>query len=87
MNALEQYYKALDESSYDCKDADTIDVELQQVIKQLVEKGEHDIATLAELDRQVFSVNKSFDTKLDPENGTLNGLSWKFSGKKTLEDG
>lgn len=87
MNALEQYYKILDESSYDCKDVHTIDAELQKVYTQLIEENKKDIADKAELDRQVFSVNKSFDTKLDPEKGTINGLSWKFSGNQTLEDG
>jgi hypothetical protein len=87
MNALEQYYKVLDNSSYDCKDVHTIDDELQQVIKQLLENGETVLASKAELDRQVFSVRKSFDTSLDIEKGTINGLSWKFSGSQTLEDG
>lgn len=87
MNALERYLIKIDESSYDCKDVHIIDSELQEVGKQLTNEGHGDIVALAELDRQVFSIRKSFDTKLDPINGTVNGLSWEFSGTQTMEDG
>ena len=87
MDALERYLKKIDESTYDYKDVHIIDSELQEVEKQLTQDGYPDIVATAELERQVFSVRKSFDTKLDHENGTMNGLSWKFSGTQTLEDG
>ena len=86
MNALEAYLKKLDESSYDIKDVHTVNKEFQQVNNQLIEEGTRDIVTIAELDRQVFAVQKSFDTKQDNENGTINGLSWQMSGTQTLED-
>lgn len=87
MNALEKYLKKIDESSYDCKDAHTINTEFQQVCTQLNNEGKQDIVAIADLDRQVFSVQKSFDNKLDIEKGIINGLSWQMSGNQTLEDG
>lgn len=87
MNALEDYLKKIDESPYDCMDAHTIDTEFQQVCMQLHDQGNQDIFAIADLDRQVFSVQKSFDNKPDNEKGTVNGLSWKMSGSKTLGDG
>ncbi|MCD4678237.1 MAG: hypothetical protein K8S18_19925 [Desulfobacula sp.] len=87
MNALEQYLKKIDESSYDCKYVHTINSEFQQVRKQLIEEGKQDIAAIADLDRQVFSVQKSFDNKPDNEKGIINGLSWQMSGTQTLKDG
>jgi len=87
MNTLEQYLKKIDESSYDCKDVHTINSEFQQVCQQLFEEGKQDIAAIADLDRQVFSVQKSFDKKPDNEKGIINGLSWQMSGTQTLEDG
>ncbi len=87
MNALEKYLKKIDESSYDCKDVHTINSEFQLVCKQLLEEGKQDIAAIADIDRQVFSVQKSFDKKPDNEKGIINGLSWQMSGTETLEDG
>ncbi len=87
MNALEKYLKVIDESSYDCEDVHSINKEFQQVCTQLYNEGKNDIAEIADLDRQVFSVQKSFDKKADNERGVINGLSWQISGTKTLEDG
>ena len=87
MNALEKYLKKLDEGSYDCKDVHTINTELQQVGTQLHDEGKLDVAKIADLNRQVFSVRKSFDKKPDIEKGIINGLSWQMSGTQTLEDG
>ncbi len=87
MNVLEKYLKKIDESSYDCKDVHTINSELQQVCTQLHDEGKQDIVAIADLDRQVFSVQKSFNKKPDNEKGVINGLSWQMSGTQTLEDG
>lgn len=87
MNELEKYLKKIDGSSYDYKDVHTINSEFLQVCKQLLEEGKQDIAAIADLDRQVFSVQKSFDKKEDNEKGIINGLSWQMSGTQTLEDG
>lgn len=87
MNALEKYLKLIDESSYDHTDAHVINSGFQEVCKQLIKDGENELAEIADLDRQVFSVQKSFDYKKDAEKGTINGLSWQISGTRTLEDG
>lgn len=87
MNALEQYYKKIDESTFDCADVSTINSGFLQACKQLSQEGRNEIALIADLDRQVFSVQKSFETKLDEEKGTINGLSWQMSGTQTLADG
>lgn len=87
MDALEQYLKKIDESLYDCEDVHTINSEFQQVCKLLFEEGKNELAKIADLDRQVFSVQKSFNYKVDAEKGSINGLSWQMSGTKTFEDG
>ena len=87
MNALEKYLEKIDESSYDCRDVHTINTEFQQVCTQLYEEGKQDIVAIADLDKQVFSVRKSFIKKPDNEKGIINGLSWQMSGTQTLEDG
>jgi len=87
MNPFEQYLMKLDESSCDCRDVHTINTEFQEVGKQLIDEGKADIVPICDLDRQVFSVQKSFDTILDIEKGTINGLSWQWSGFQTIEDG
>lgn len=87
MNTLEQYIKDLELGDYDARNVNAINSGFQQVIKQLLEEGQADIANEADLNRQVFSVQKSFDTKLDNEKGTINGLSWQMNGTQTLEDG
>jgi hypothetical protein len=87
MNPLEQYLISLDQSSYDCTDAHTINAEFQQVATQLFDENTVNILPICDLNRQVFSVVKSFDNLLDSENGTINGLSWQMSGTQTLEDG
>src|SRR5690554_7012607 len=87
MNALEKYLKLIDESSYDHTDVHLINSGFQEVCKQLIKDGENELAEIADLDRQVFSVQKSFDYKKDAEKGTINGLSWQISGTQTLEDG
>src|SRR6266496_2728687 len=87
MSELETYLKYLDESSYDHRDAEKINSEFQKVYTSLHEKGEVDNAMLTDLNRQVFAVQKSFDTKFDESEGTAYGLSWQMSGVQTLEDG
>lgn len=86
MNRLEQYLKKLDQSSYDCRDVHTINAEFLQLREQLVAEGKSEIAAIADLDRQVFLIRKSFDYKLDAEKGTIEGLSWQMSGTQTLAD-
>jgi hypothetical protein len=87
MNALELFLLKLDESSYDCRDAHTIYEEFQLIGAQLFNEERPDVALISNLDGQVFLVNKSFDIKLDKENGTINGLSPGMSGTQTFADG
>lgn len=42
---------------------------------------------LADLEWQAMNIRKSFDHKLNPEEGTLDGLSWQAAGTQPLEDG
>ncbi len=87
MNELDNFYLRLDESDFDCTSEHQINSELHEVSKQLFDKGENEILKFSELERQVFAIRKSFDTIIDEEKGTLNGLSWQSSGTQTLEDG
>jgi len=87
MNELEQFYKKLNQSDYDSRSSHEINSELQQVSTKLNEKKDFKTLEISELERQAFSITKSFDKVEDSENGTINGLSWKMSGTQTLEDG
>lgn len=89
MNALETYHNKLDSSDYDCLDEDNINNEFQEVIKKLIDDGDQVNAHFAEIDRQSFAINKSFDFdyKDGKETKIVKGLSWKFSGTQTYQDG
>lgn len=87
LNAYEEYLKKLDSSNYTQNDSYTINKEFQEVIEKLVEVGQKDIALKADLDRQVFSVRKSFDNIDDKSKGTIRGLSWQMAGTQQLSDG
>lgn len=87
MTALEIYLQQLDNSSYDRQDIQTINSEFQQLAEKLESEGNSEEAKLADLNRQVFSVRKSFNYSENKYEGTLKGLSWMTSCNKTLEDG
>src|SRR5690554_4837132 len=87
MTALEIYLRELDNSSYDHQDIQTINSEFQQLTGKLESEGNSEEAILADLNRQVFSVRKSFNYMDNKSEGTLKGLSWMTSANKTLEDG
>src|SRR5690554_2961436 len=87
MTALDTYLHQLDNGAYDCKDIHTINSELQRVTEQLLEMNKIEDAMLSELNRQVFSVRKSFKYEHNEAEGTIRGLSWMTSWDKTLEDG
>jgi hypothetical protein len=87
MNELEEFYEKLNKSNYDCRSEHQINSELHQISTQLLEKGESDILKYSELERLAFAIRKSFDTSLDVEKGTINGLSWQRAGTQTFEDG
>jgi len=85
MSTLEKYYKKLDESEYDCRDEHTINSEFQEVIQELIEAGDQETADLANVDREVFALRKSFDK--DPDTNDIKGITCQMSGTQTLEDG
>ena len=87
MNELEQFYEKLNQSDYDSRSSHEINSELQKVSTILNEKKDFKTLEISELERQAFSITKSFDKVEDSDNGTINGLSWKMSGTQTFEDG
>jgi len=87
MNELEQFYKKLNQSDYDSRSSHEINSELQKVSTKLNEEKDFKTLEISELERQAFSITKSFDKVEDSDNGTINGLSWKMSGTQTFEDG
>lgn len=87
LNAYEEYVNKLDSSNYGQSDSHIINKEFQEVIGKLVDAGQNDIALKADLDRQVFSVRKSFDNIDDENRGTIRGLSWQMAGTQHLADG
>lgn len=87
LNAYEEYVNKLDSSNYGQNDSHIINEEFQEVIRKLVDAGQNNIALKADLDRQVFSVRKSFDNIDDENRGTIRGLSWQLAGTQQLTDG
>lgn len=88
MNTLDEYYRFLDESGYDCHNEADINTGYQQVITTLIESGAHEQAKYAEVDRQALMLRKSFDLVTDEHNRSKpEGLMWMSSGKRILEDG
>lgn len=87
MNELEQFYEKLNGSDYDCRSNHTINSELQAISQILNEKEDFATLEISELERQAFSISKSFDRKQNDNDGTIDGLGWKTAGKKTFEDG
>lgn len=87
MNELEQFYEKLNQSDYDGRSSHEINSELQKVSTKLNDRKDFKTLEISELERQAFSITKSFDKVEDSDNGTINGLSWKMSGTQTFEDG
>lgn len=87
MNELEKFYEKLNQSDYDGRSSHEINSELQKVSTKLNDKKDFKTLEISELERQAFSITKSFDKVEDSDNGTINGLSWKMSGTQTFEDG
>lgn len=87
MSALDTYLNELDHSTYDCDDIHLIQNKLREIAEQLLKEGNIEEAKLSDLNRQVFSVQKSFEYKESAGNGQVAGMSWQFKGIKTLEDG
>ncbi|GMQ27558.1 DUF4209 domain-containing protein [Algoriphagus confluentis] len=86
MNSLQEFYNTLDVSDFDKSNEGEICDRLKQLTNLLSSKKSKD-AGLSELEREAFSIQKSFDYKNEPGNGKVAGLSWQFSGTQTLENG
>ncbi len=87
MSVLDIYLKELDNGTFDCSDIHLIQDELKKVSEQLSEAGDFEEAKLADLNRQMFSVQKSFEYKKSDTEGQATGMSWQIKGIRTLEDG
>lgn len=87
MNSLQEFYDFLDQSGYDHSDEGKISSSLKGLVNQLFQNENEEASQIAELERQAFSINKSFDQKAEEGNGKIDGLSWKLSGTQTLESG
>ena len=86
-NAYNDFLNKFDSPDYKTKDSYIINGEFQDVISKLTQDNMHSIALKADLDRQVFSVRKSFDYQDDENNGTSKGLSWQIFGTQRTESG
>ncbi|NLZ94711.1 MAG: DUF4209 domain-containing protein [Bacteroidales bacterium] len=86
MTLLEKYLHTLNNSSYDHDDASKINSEFQQLIEKLIKKDNHEDARIADLNREVFSVNKSFDYD-GAQDGTIRGLSYRMHWNQKKDDG
>jgi hypothetical protein len=87
MNTIQEYYDLIDNSTFDCNSKSEIECELKKLCEIYIQKNEQENAIFCNLEKQILSINKSFEYKMDKEKGTVNGLSWMFSGTQTLEDG
>jgi hypothetical protein len=75
----------MDNSNFDHANSNQINTDYQKVITELVDQKETELIKLANLEREVFSLQKSF--RIDQKTGIISGISWMFSGEKTLENG
>ncbi|TXE08843.1 DUF4209 domain-containing protein [Algoriphagus aquimarinus] len=87
MNSIQEFYVFLDQSYFDQSDVGEVTLLLEELAKKLVEKNDESKAQLANLEREGFLINKSFDQKAELDNGKIDGLSWQMSGTYTLKSG
>ncbi len=87
MNTLQEYYNFIDKGAFDCNSKSELDDALKKIGNASLQNKDHKNLKLCDLENQVLHINKSFKYKLDKEKGTINGLSWMFTGTQRLEDG
>lgn len=87
MDTLQEFYHRIDSCDFNYKSDLNLNNILQELHGKLYSEGKVDEANLCELERQIFSINKSFNYTKDDDKGTVNGLSYMFAGTETLEDG
>ena len=77
MNALELFYKELDESNWDVSQEGDINKALQKINEELLNKGLNSLQHFSEINRQVFFINKT----------PAKRLSARTFGTSKMEDG
>lgn len=87
MDTLQEFYDRIDSCDFNYKSDLNLNNILQELHGKLYSEGKVDEAKLCELERQIFSINKSFNYTKDDDKGTVNGLSYMFAGTETFEDG
>lgn len=87
MKSLQEFYDFLDYSEFDKSNEGELCDLIKRFTNDLIQSKREDEAKIAELERQIFSIQKSFDYKQETDNGKLDGLSWQFRGTQTLESG
>ena len=87
MDTLQEFYDRIDSSDFNYKADLNLNKTLQELYVKLHSSSDEDEANICELERQIFSINKSFNYTTDEEKGTVNGLSYVFAGTQTFEDG
>jgi len=87
MDTLQEFYDKIDSSDFNYKSDLNLNNTLHELYGKLNSEGKVDEANLCELERQIFSINKSFNYTTNEDKGTVNGLSYTFAGTQTFEDG
>lgn len=87
MNSLQEFYDFLDHTEFDKSNEGELCDLVKKLTTDLFQSERKEEAIISELERQVFSIQKSFDQRMETDNGKLDGLSWQFSGTQTLESG
>jgi hypothetical protein len=81
METLKEYYSTIDSREF----AGLTDESVIGLLPKLTSE-DTDFQKVA-LENTAFIIRKSLDIKDDPTNGTVRGLSWRFKGKNTDEQG
>lgn len=87
MTSLQDFYEFLNYSEFDKSNEGELCDLLRKLTNDLTQSKRKDEAKISELERQIFSIRKSFEHKKETDNGKLDGLSWQFRGTQTLETG
>ena len=87
MDTLQEFYNKIDSCDFNYKTDLNLNKTLQELYGKLNSEGKEIEANLCELERQIFSINKSFNYIKDDDKGTVNGLSYMFAGTHTFKDG
>lgn len=87
MKSLQEFYDFLDHSEFDKSNEGELCDLIKKLSSDLIQKEKLEDAKISEIERQVFSIQKSFDQRMETDNGKLDGLSWQFSGTQTNEIG